>query len=119
VVLALGTNGGFPRTVLDEVRAIIGPSRQLVLVNTQAPRGWEPEVNQTLGDYAQQYRNVELANWHDAIQPDLGQLNRDQIHFGGFGARVWTGAVKDALQRLAELPPARAAHDWAGVPRPG
>ena len=71
---------------------------------------------ETSGDGA--YRNVVLANWHDAVQPHLAELNRDQIHFGGAGARLFTSVLKDALQQLAELPPPRDERDDLSLPIP-
>ena len=107
LVLALGTNGPIDREVLDEIRELIGPDRQMVVVNVQAPRNWTPGVNTTLSSFALYYRDVELANWHDAIQPSLNLLAGDQIHFGSAGATVFSATIRDALQRLAELPPLR------------
>jgi hypothetical protein len=107
VVVGLATNGSIDRSMLEQLRAEIGPQRELVLINAQAPRNWIDPNNSILSSFAQTYRNVELANWHDAAQPILSLLARDHIHFGPTGARVFTGAIEDALQRLAELPPLR------------
>jgi len=107
LVLALGTNGPIERATLDQVRKLLGPERLLVLVNAQAPRGWIKGVNAELSSFARAYRNVELANWHDAIQPHLDQMASDRVHFGPFGAKIFTASVQDALRRLAELPPLR------------
>ena len=90
LVLALGTNGPIERRVLDEIRVLIGPDRQMVVVNVQAPRYWTAGVNTTLSSFALSYRDVELANWHDAIQPSLNLLAGDQIHFGSAGATVFS-----------------------------
>jgi peptidoglycan/LPS O-acetylase OafA/YrhL len=118
LVLALGTNGPIDRQVLDEIRDIIGPKREMVVVNVQAPRNWTPGVNSTLSSFALYYRDVELANWHDAIQPSLNLLAGDQIHFGPAGADVFSAAIRDALQRLAELPPLRDDRANQSLPQP-
>lgn len=118
VVIALGTNGPIERHSLEQVRAILGPERELIVVNAQAPRGWIPGVNAELSSFALVYRNVELANWHDAIQPYLGELARDQIHFGPIGAGVFASAVGDAVDRLAELPPLRDDSTALAMPQP-
>lgn len=118
VVIALGTNGPVSRDTLEQLRRMIGPDRALVLVNAQAPRGWIPGVNAELSSFAQYYRTVELANWHAAIQSQLGLLAGDQIHFGSSGAVVFAGTIRDALQRLAELPPLRDEADDLSLPRP-
>ena len=118
VVLALGTNGPIDRATLEQVRQMIGPERELVVVNTQAPRGWTPGVNAELSSFALVYRNVELANWHDAIQPYLSEMARDQVHFGPFGAGIFTATVGDAVDRLAALPPLRDDSTSLSVPTP-
>ncbi|MEO5920874.1 MAG: acyltransferase family protein [Pseudolysinimonas sp.] len=118
VVLALGTNGPIDREVLDEIREIIGPKREMVVVNVQAPRNWTPGVNSTLSSFALYYRDVELANWHDAIQPSLNLLAGDQIHFGSAGATIFGSTIRDALQRLAELPPLRDDRANQSLPQP-
>ncbi|MGE3194182.1 MAG: acyltransferase family protein [Microbacteriaceae bacterium] len=118
LVLALGTNGPIDRDVLEEIRSLIGPTRQMVVVNVQAPRSWTDGVNSTLSAFALYYRNVELANWHDTIQPSLGELAGDQIHFGPVGAGIFSGTIRDALQRLAELPPLRDDRANQSLPQP-
>ena len=118
LVLALGTNGPIDFGVLDQIRDIIGPKRQMVVVNVQAPRYWTDGVNTTLSAFALDYRNVEMANWHDTIQPSLNLLAGDQIHFGSAGAVIFSATIRDALQRLAELPPLRDDGADQSLPRP-
>ena len=118
VIVALGTNGSVGDETLGAIRDIIGPQRELVLVTAQAPRGWIPGVNQKLAAFAWQYRNVELADWYTAIQPHLGELARDQVHFGHVGATIFTATITEALQRLAALPPLRDEVANESLPRP-
>ena len=118
VVIGLATNGPIDRSMLDQLRAEIGPQRELVLINAQAPRNWIAPNNTILSAFAQTYRNVELANWHDAAQSIFPLLARDQIHFGTSGARVFAGTIEDALQRLAELPPLRDERANLSLPAP-
>ena len=112
IVVGLGTNGPIDRASLDEARSIVGSRTQLVFVNVQAPRGWTDGVDATLAQYAQQYRDVELANWRDAIASQLGLLAHDQIHPGTHGGQIYAGVIKGALQRLAELPPLLGPNDY-------
>lgn len=118
VIVALGTNGSVGDQTLADIRDIIGPERELVLVTAQAPRGWIPGVNEKLAAFAWQYRNVELADWYTAIQPHLAELARDQVHFGHIGATIFTGTITEALQRLAALPPLRDEVADESLPRP-
>ncbi|GAB3028773.1 acyltransferase family protein [Parafrigoribacterium mesophilum] len=118
VLLGLGTNGPIDEAMLDRIRAIATPARHIVVVNVQAPRGWTAGVNEALTRFAQQYRDVELANWRDAIAGHLGLLARDQIHPGARGGLIYVAAVRDALQRLAELPPVLAPKEYGLAPAP-
>lgn len=119
LLLGLGTNGPVDQASIDQVVAIAGSDTEIVLVNAQAPRGWIPGVNALLASYAQSHRNVELANWYEAIQPRLDVLSRDKIHAGGpIGGQIYADAVRDAIQRLAELPPLLNPNDYGLSPRP-
>lgn len=118
LLLGLGTNGPIDAAALEQVRDILGPRHQLILVSVQAPRGWTSGVNATLAVFAQQYRNVELANWRDAIAGNLRLLARDRIHPGDAGGKIYAGTVRDALQRLAELPPVLSANEYGLAPHP-
>ena len=118
VVIGLGTNGPIDVEALTRLRELAGTDHQLVLVNVFAPRWWTDGVNASLSEFAQQYRGVELANWRDSISGQLRLLARDQIHPGNAGGRVYVGAVRDALQRLSELPPLLGPRDYGLAPLP-
>src|SRR5690554_808773 len=118
VVIGLGTNGPIDTAALRKLRELAGTEHQIVLVNVYAPRWWTDGVNSDLSDFAQLYRNVELANWRDSISGQLRLLAGDQIHPGDAGGRVYVGAVRDALQRLSELPPPLGPRDYGLAPLP-
>jgi hypothetical protein len=118
LVIGLGTNGPIQRAALDQIRGIVGSHHQIVVVNVQAPRGWTDGVNATLTQFAQRYRNVELANWKDAIAGHLNLLARDQVHPGTQGGLIYVRALTDAMQRLAELPPVLGPNDYGLAPMP-
>jgi peptidoglycan/LPS O-acetylase OafA/YrhL len=105
VVVGLATNGPIARSTLEQLRAELGRDRELVVITAQAPRDWIEPNNRILSAFAASYRNVELSDWHSAAQPILGDLNRDQVHFGPTGARVFTDSLLSALERLSEVSP--------------
>jgi peptidoglycan/LPS O-acetylase OafA/YrhL len=112
LVVGLGTNGPIARSTLDQVRDMLGPNRQMVVINVEEPRGWEGEVNSTLAQFASDYQNVELADWFTAISPHISILAHDQIHPGPTGGRIYTAALHAALSRLAALPPYPTISDF-------
>jgi peptidoglycan/LPS O-acetylase OafA/YrhL len=106
VVVGLGTNGSIGMGALDDIRHIIGPDRELVLITVQAPRDWTASVNDTLRAFAgQNRRTVALADWQSAIATHLDTLAEDQIHPGTSGGQIYAATVQSALQHLADLPP--------------
>lgn len=119
LIIGLGTNGPIASDTIDSVMKIVDPDTLVVLVNVQAPRGWTPGVNDILSSYAQRERNVELANWQSAIKPKIALLAPDQIHPGGqTTGTIYAGAIRDAMQRLASLPPLLNPNDYGLSPRP-
>ena len=112
LVVGLGTNGPIARSTLDQVRELLGPNRQMVVVNVEEPRSWEAEVNGTLSQFASDYENVELSDWYTAISPHISILAHDHIHPGPTGGRIYTAALQAALSRLAALPPYPTVSDF-------
>jgi peptidoglycan/LPS O-acetylase OafA/YrhL len=112
LVVGLGTNGPIARATLDQVRGMLGPDRQMVVINVEEPRSWEAEVNGTLAQFASDYENVELSDWYTAISPHISILARDHIHPGPTGGRIYTAALQAALSRLAALPPYPTISDF-------
>jgi peptidoglycan/LPS O-acetylase OafA/YrhL len=119
VLIGLGTNGAISAGTLAELQKIAGPQRRLVFLTVQAPRGWTPEVNATLTEYAATHRrHVALADWQNVIAPHIKLLADDEIHPGSAGGRIYAGVVRDALQRLVDIPPPHRYDDSPALPRP-
>jgi peptidoglycan/LPS O-acetylase OafA/YrhL len=117
LVVGLGTNGPIAEATLQQVRSMLGPNRQMVVVNVEEPRVWESEVNTTLSTFANDYENVELSDWYDAITPHISILARDHIHPGPAGGRIYTATLQTALARLAALPPYPDVSDFFSTTR--
>jgi len=107
VVVGLGTNGPVAASQIRELRRLIGPHRDLILINTFGPMTWEAEVNAVLDSAARHYARVKLANWHQAIAKHTSLLWPDGIHPKPSGAKVYARVVLTAIR--AELAPAPAA----------
>jgi len=103
VIISLGTNGDVTARQLRQLRQLIGPNRDLVLVNTFGPMPWEHEVNAALAAAAGQGGHTELANWNHAIAADPALLWPDGIHPRPSGAKLYArvilAAVRAALSR--------------------
>lgn len=102
VVVALGTNGPVDAESLEHLADSVGPKRGLVLVNAYAPRDWIPGVNAELAAFAEDHRNVVVADWSGAIAPHEDLLAGDRIHPGAPGGRIFADTVAAAVDELAE-----------------
>jgi peptidoglycan/LPS O-acetylase OafA/YrhL len=106
VIVGLGTNGAVTAAQIRQLRRIIGPHRDLILVNTFGPMSWESQVNNVLAAATRQRSHVGLANWHQAIANRTDLLWPDRIHPRPPGATLYARVVLAAVQ--AELPHAPA-----------
>ena len=106
VVVGLGTNGPVSAAQIRQLRRLIGPNRDLILVNTFGPMPWESSVNKVLDAAARHTARVSLADWHAAIAGHTSLLWPDHIHPQPSGAKVYARVVLAAIR--AQLPQAAA-----------
>jgi hypothetical protein len=98
VLLSLGTNGDVTAAQLRQLRRVIGPGRELVLVNTFGPEAWEHEVNVALAAAARHGRRTQLADWDQAIAARSGLLWTDGIHPRPAGATLYAHVALKAIK---------------------
>lgn len=98
VLISFGTNGIVTATQLRQLRRVIGPGRELVLVNTFGPQGWEHEVNGALAAAARPGRRTQLADWERAIAARTGLLWPDGIHPRPAGASLYAHVALKAIK---------------------
>ena len=98
LVFGLGTNGSFTAAQLHQLLAIIGPGRELVLVNTYEARSWEAADNRVIDVAAHRYPNVFLANWFATIEHRTSLLWPDEVHPQPSGARLYARTVAAAVR---------------------
>jgi peptidoglycan/LPS O-acetylase OafA/YrhL len=108
VVVGLGTNGPIEPADLAAIVRVIGPSRELIVVNAFADRAWTQGVNDELAEFSAHRSRVALADWSSAIAPHVDVLAGDGIHPGPTGGAIYADAVATALDGLTGAPDARA-----------
>jgi peptidoglycan/LPS O-acetylase OafA/YrhL len=118
VVVGLGTNGAITMQQVRVMRAVAGPHRMLVLVNTYVPRSWQAEVNGVLAAASRRYHDIILADWLATIRNRTSLLWGDGVHPRPEGAVLYTrmvaAAALQAARRAAHSAPASARHAPAG-----
>jgi peptidoglycan/LPS O-acetylase OafA/YrhL len=105
LVFGLGTNGSFTAAQLHQLLAIIGPRRELVLLNTYEARSWEAADNRLIDAAAHRYPNVFLANWFATIEHRTSLLWPDEVHPQPSGARLYARTVAAAVRSALSAGP--------------
>ncbi|MBL0884729.1 acyltransferase family protein [Myceligenerans indicum] len=106
VVLNFGTNAGFQENgSVDAAKRtldLIGPERQVVLMNTVGISYWVPDANARLEKIAKGRDNVVVVDWNAvcARHPDL--LHADATHPNMAGIEVYAKQVREAFDELEE-----------------
>jgi peptidoglycan/LPS O-acetylase OafA/YrhL len=98
VMVSLGTNGDVTAAQLRQLRRVVGPGRELVLVNTFGPQAWEHQVNTALAAAARPGQHIQLADWDRAIAARTSLLWPDGIHPRPAGATLYTHVVLKAIK---------------------
>jgi hypothetical protein len=115
VVFALGTNGPFTSRQMRQLVRVVGPHRDLVLVNTYEARPWEAGVNHVIAAAARRYPNVVMANWFATIEHRTSLLWPDEVHPQPSGARLYARMVAAAV-RAARTAAAASQAGGFGLP---
>jgi hypothetical protein len=98
VLVGLGTNGTVTAGQISRLRAVIGPYRWLVLVNTYEARPWEQEVNAAIAKAARRDSRVLTVNWYSAIENHPNLLRRDQVRPRDSGSALYARVVKAVVE---------------------
>lgn len=100
VVIALGTNGEFDQSDLDQLIKTCGKGHQIFLVNTLVPKFWQDKVNQMLADAAKKYKNVHLVNWHSIAKDHPEWFGPDGVHMGPLGSQIYANYLIKSILKV-------------------
>jgi hypothetical protein len=98
VLVGLGTNGAVTASQINRLRAVVGPDRWLVLVNTYASRPWEQEVNAAIAKAARLDPRVLMVNWFSAIENHTNLLGLDQVRPRPPGGSLYARVVRAVVE---------------------
>ena len=106
VVIHLGTNGGITMEQLDDLLAVVGPGRHVVLMTVQLPDDparftFELSSNVALQSSARRYPNVRIADWHAVSDRYPGMVWSEGIHLTPLGCWTYAELVRSALRAPA------------------
>lgn len=97
VVIALGSNGSFTEGQFMDILNLLGPERQVVLVNTRVPKPWENVVNQILARVASTHPEIKLVDWYAASSGHDEYFYPDGVHLRQEGIQAYAALVSGAF----------------------
>ncbi len=99
IIIELGTNGVFNRSQLHSLLASLQDSRQIYLITTRVPRGWQNTVNDNLREIAGEFQNVRLIDWYSASENRNDLFYDDGVHLKPEGAQYYASVLIDAIKQ--------------------
>jgi hypothetical protein len=93
VVIHIGNNGTFTTSQFDQMMDILGPERQVIVVNVNIPRSWEGPNNNVIAAGAQRYANITLVDWFAASNDLPDFFWNDKIHLRPEGAAAYADLI--------------------------
>lgn len=101
VVISVGTNGPATEEQLDQLLAIAGKDRQIILVGPHGERHWIPGMHPLLKKFAKDHDNVTLADW-DTAAAHAQDFASDGIHPGTQGGKIYSRMVRLIAERTLD-----------------
>lgn len=98
VVMILGTNRGVEAEEISRAVDMIGPSRNLILVDTASEVPHAPSVAEAYLLASEQYPNVFYANWSQYANPDW--YGGDNIHMSSEGYKKHAEFITQAIYEV-------------------
>ena len=97
LILELGTNGPVDGDQLLSTLRSLGPMERIVLVNTQVPRPWQSDVNQTITQVATELPHTTVVDWNTASAGRPDYFYADGVHPNPDGAQVMASLIAQAV----------------------
>lgn len=98
VILELGTNGPFNKEQLRKVLTSLSESKQVFVVTTRVPKGWQDTVNSTIKDVVPEFDNAKVVDWYAASEGKENYFYKDGVHLKPDGSRYYASLIQQALQ---------------------
>jgi hypothetical protein len=90
---------------LEELHALVGPDRWLILLHVYPIQANRAEVNGAIDALAGEHPNVRVADWPAVQDANPGCTYGDHLHLNMRGAEVMAGFVRDQVAEVAGRPP--------------
>jgi hypothetical protein len=97
LVVHMGNNGTFAPGQMDEIMAIAGDQRRVLMVTNKVPRRWQDTNNTAIGDGCRAHGNCVLVDWYSASFDHPEYFYTDGIHLRPEGAQAYANLIASYL----------------------
>ncbi|WP_413407238.1 hypothetical protein [Paenibacillus amylolyticus] len=99
IIIELGTNGPFSKKHLQHLLTALSDAKQVIVVTTRVPKGWQDSVNSTINDVAQEFDNAQVVDWYAASEGKGDYFYKDGVHLKPDGGRFYADLLIQALEQ--------------------
>jgi peptidoglycan/LPS O-acetylase OafA/YrhL len=89
VIIELGANGPLSDKKMAALIEQIGTERDVYMLTTRVPKPWQQEVNESIKNVAEKYKNVKVVDWYSFSESHLDYIGNDGVHLTLTGAEAY------------------------------
>ncbi|MBT2286752.1 hypothetical protein J7E78_24820 [Paenibacillus polymyxa] len=100
IIIELGTNGPFSKDQLRNLLTSLSEAKQVLVVTTRVPRGWQDTVNSHIKDVVGggEFDNTKVVDWYAASEGKDDFFYKDGVHLKPDGSRFYASLLIQGLQ---------------------
>ena len=98
IIIELGTNGPFSKDQLRSLLTSLTEAKQVLVVTTRVPKGWQDTVNSNIKEVAGEFVNAKVVDWYAASEGKDEYFYKDGVHLKPDGSRFYSSLLIQGLQ---------------------
>ncbi|MGG3281054.1 SGNH/GDSL hydrolase family protein [Paenibacillus solani] len=98
IIVELGTNGPFSKDQLRSLLTSLAKAKQVLVVTTRVPKGWQDTVNSNIKDVVGDFENAKVVDWYAASEGKEDYFYKDGVHLKPDGSRFYASLLIQGLQ---------------------
>jgi lysophospholipase L1-like esterase len=98
IIIELGTNGPFNKDHLRNLLDALSGAKQVLVVTTRVPKGWQDSVNATIKEVTVEFDNAKVVDWYTASEGKAEYFYKDGVHLKPEGSKYYASLLTDALK---------------------
>ncbi|RPK27712.1 SGNH/GDSL hydrolase family protein [Paenibacillus xylanexedens] len=98
IIIELGTNGPFSKDQLRSLLTSLSDAKQVLVVTTRVPKGWQDTVNSNIEEVVPEFKNAKVVDWYAASEGKDEFFYQDGVHLKPDGSRFYASLIIKGLK---------------------